>query len=457
MASGVEGNNTAGSSVNDFISKARGQQRKGLKPSGPELIAYARYLGIDPVVDHDLLWIAVDALEAPLPHDRTEHFDSDDRVFYYNTTTRVSSWTHPLEHIYREVYETIVNIRKSTRSVAEQQKLLHQMQLEVEQLEHDVQQEVQQWTEHTDDSGKRFFFNAAEKKSTWADPRPAKCHVLYLKKKMLRTLIGSCGSGDLGPTKRSKDAAGIDASLWSLPGDGGSGSRPVSVGLSSDAAAGYDAGGAGCVSAPAKNSSGAVALEPLASAAAGDEAEGSGSCSYGTDGTDAADDHGKKKKKKKKHEKVTLGELHGVDLRDVGPPPRPSRHLGHSQSEPSIGSKTSLPTASEEARPALGMQPGVPQLSSPVGLGEKCSDAAAPLSTLGRVHVKNGIRLKPLTSTDLATLANRSGRDVPMPALQNSNSVPTLLRPLDLKIPEPKDRPLERLVLAGEAKSADLT
>eukprot|EP00913_Durusdinium_trenchii_P004609 g4278.t1 len=50
----------AGLSVNDFISKTKTQQRQGLKPSGPELIAYARYLGIDPVADHDLLWIAVE-------------------------------------------------------------------------------------------------------------------------------------------------------------------------------------------------------------------------------------------------------------------------------------------------------------------------------------------------------------------------------------------------------------
>lgn len=77
---------------------------------------YARYLGIDPVADHDLLWIAVEALEAPLPSDWTEHFDSSDRVFYYNASTRVSSWTHPLEHVYRETYKTIVNLRGSSLS-----------------------------------------------------------------------------------------------------------------------------------------------------------------------------------------------------------------------------------------------------------------------------------------------------------------------------------------------------
>jgi hypothetical protein len=184
-------------SVNDFISKTKNQSRQGLKPSGPELIAYARYLGIDPVADGDLLWIAVEALEAPLPSDWTEHFDSNDRVFYYNATQRVSSWTHPLEHTYRETYKTIVNFRNANLAPQDRADRLHQLQLEVKQMEHDVQKEIQQWTEHTDEQGNRFYFNRDERQSTWTDPRPAKCQVLYLRIKMLR-LLQSSTSGTAG-------------------------------------------------------------------------------------------------------------------------------------------------------------------------------------------------------------------------------------------------------------------
>jgi len=184
----------AGLSVNDFISKTKNQQRQGLKPSGPELIAYARYLGIDPVADHDLLWIAVEALEAPLPSDWTEHFDSNDRVFYYNATTRVSSWTHPLEHIYRETYKTIVNFRNATLAPAERGEKLHQLQAEVKQMEIDVHKDIAQWSEHTDEQGNRFYFNREERQSTWTDPRPAKCQILYLRMKMLRLLQSGAGA-----------------------------------------------------------------------------------------------------------------------------------------------------------------------------------------------------------------------------------------------------------------------
>merc|ERR1719201_2187940 len=182
-----------GLSVNDFISKTKNQQRQGLKPSGPELIAYARYLGIDPVADHDLLWIAVEALEAPLPSTWSEHFDSNDRVFYYNASTRVSSWTHPLEHVYRETYTTIVNFRNSNMSSAERADKLQKLQAECEQMERDVHREISLWTEHHDEHGHRFYFNAQEKQSTWTDPRPAQCHLLYLKMKLVRVLSSCAG------------------------------------------------------------------------------------------------------------------------------------------------------------------------------------------------------------------------------------------------------------------------
>jgi hypothetical protein len=182
-----------GPSVNDFISKTKTRQKQGLKPSGPELIAYARYLGIDPVADHDLLWIAEEALAAPLPSEWTEHFDSSDRVFYYNATTHVSSWTHPLEHLYRETYKTIVHFRGASLSSQEKVDELHKLQQDCHQMEREVHDEITAWTEHTDDQGHRFYFNRVKGKSSWTDPRPAKCHILYLKMKMIRILCQQAG------------------------------------------------------------------------------------------------------------------------------------------------------------------------------------------------------------------------------------------------------------------------
>merc|ERR1712118_435537 len=188
-----ERDSSCGPSVNDFISKTKTRQKQGLKPSGPELIAYARYLGIDPVVDHDLLWIAEEALAAPLPAEWTEHFDSSDRVFYYNAATHVSSWTHPLEHVYRETYKTIVDFRNSNLTPQERSNQLHGLQHECQQQEQEVHREITAWSEHTDERGHKFYFNREVGHSSWTDPRPAKCHILYLKMKMIRVLCQHAG------------------------------------------------------------------------------------------------------------------------------------------------------------------------------------------------------------------------------------------------------------------------
>ena len=110
---------------------------------------YARYLGIDPAVDHDLLWIAEEALEAPLPSEWTEHFDSSDRVYYYNETTKGTSLTHPLENLYRDAYKTIVHFR-GAMSPQDRVDELRKLQQECEQMEREVEREVRKHKELTE-------------------------------------------------------------------------------------------------------------------------------------------------------------------------------------------------------------------------------------------------------------------------------------------------------------------
>ena len=65
--------------------------------SAREMIRYARHLGIDPVYDSDLLWIAEQAYDAPVPENWQEHLDEEHNIYYFNQLTGASSWTHPLE------------------------------------------------------------------------------------------------------------------------------------------------------------------------------------------------------------------------------------------------------------------------------------------------------------------------------------------------------------------------
>jgi len=188
--------------VNEFISKAQTQRQNGFAPSGPEFLAYARHLGINTVADHDLLWIAAESLEAPLPADWSKHNDSEERVFYYNASTRVTTWIHPLEHVHREAYKTVADCRSSHLSLEEKEDKFYCLQQEVEELEASARQETSQWSEHTDKNGNHFYFNREERCSTWTDPRPAFIHSCHLKTKMLQLLkSGPCASFDLAPTK----------------------------------------------------------------------------------------------------------------------------------------------------------------------------------------------------------------------------------------------------------------
>mmetsp|Transcript_44406 Transcript_44406/g.78082 ORF Transcript_44406/g.78082 Transcript_44406/m.78082 type:complete len:606 (-) Transcript_44406:51-1868(-) len=435
------------SSVNDFISKTKSQRRKGLKPSGPELIAYARYLGIDPVADHDLLWIAVEALEAPLPSAWTEHFDSNDRVFYYNASSRVSSWTHPLEQIYRDTYTTIVNFRNSNLSHVERAKQLQQLQAECEQMEREVHREIGLWTEHEDEHGHRFYFNSEEKQSSWTDPRPAKCQILYLKMKLVRNLASGAGTSGFtagmasgheasrfAPLSPRKEQEGWDRSAAGTGVTGGgtlansgagggvasdlgtkrpkvggdqSDSRRGSIefcgtssgtgapaGMGAATGGGHSARGSGATSGAPGAAGGAAATMDSDLLAGGSSLDDSslaggaaGSHYFGSDGEVDMERSKKHKKKKKKRDMSAPGDT------GVSNGARTVQSLNHSQSEPSVVGKAPPPMAADGgARNSLGPYPSVPQFPGGGGFDAQSES----LSTVGRTRVKAGIRLQPL-------------------------------------------------------------
>jgi len=185
--------------VNEFIARTKKCREKGLEPTKPELVAYAKYLGIDPVNHGDLMWISDEALKAPLPSEWTEHQDTADRVFYYNVHNHQSSWTHPMEQLHRDTYKNIVEYRSGNLSREEQLAELELQRKRVEEAEEETQKELESWTEHTDEQGQKFFYNKEQKCSVWTDPRPAKCHSLYLQIKALRVLGKGCGHSGTAP------------------------------------------------------------------------------------------------------------------------------------------------------------------------------------------------------------------------------------------------------------------
>jgi len=447
-AGGGGGGMPVASSVNDFISKTKSQKRKGLKPSGPELIAYARYLGIDPVADHDLLWIAVEALEAPLPSTWSEHFDSNDRVFYYNASTRVSSWTHPLEHVYRETYTTIVNFRNSNLSPAERGDKLQKLQAECEQMERDVHREISLWTEHHDEHGHRFYFNAQAKQSTWTDPRPAQCHILYLKMKLVRVLSSCAGAGAAAAAAASASGQG-EASRFAPSlaaasprreregGGGGGGSMPGDLGGKRAKVGG---GGVEPVDQFPRRGLGSSDLANMGCGSArgsGNESDAPSALTSAIDNEGWADaeaedgKHHHKRKKEKKKKKRDM-DLSGDDAGPHDKSTKERSNLNHSQSEPAVSTGKNREAAPPpEGHEARGLAGG-PYPTVPHNLGQFTAESES-LSSVGRARVKAGIRLQPLqpiTGGPLSGGGMSAASAMEVSSMHMSSSVPEL-KPLE--------------------------
>ncbi|CEL96980.1 unnamed protein product [Vitrella brassicaformis CCMP3155] len=384
---------TKSTTVNDFVSKAK---QGGIRPSGPELVAYARYLGIDAVTDADLMWIAEECLKAPLPPDYTEHFDSNDRIFYYNATTRTSTWIHPLESLYRDTYKEIRTFRNQTEMTAQEQlDKLYELRDQVAKCERQVQRAMKEWGEHTDSGGQLFYYNKRDGKSYWTDPRPPKFALYALKQKTLKICAQHAGVPLSSLQEPSDDEQ--DRSLPQRP------SAPPQAATSADRGEDTLPPGQGRrirgARQAAATSEWRTELEPPVQAARErpqerkseghvyeymeDEGVLSDAAGVLSDGG-----HQKKKKKKKKlRPPATDGEGSPTDeQRHFSPAPQP------------------VPFAPAESQPAVG-GPAPMQAS---GFGA--------LSEQGRARVKAGVRLAPLDARlpALPTLSG-PGTGLPMP------------------------------------------
>lgn len=74
-------------------------------PSEQEISDYAEYLGMVPGEDGPFLWIAEQALCAPLPEGWRELEDHLGRTFYLNSVTSESRWDHPYDEDYQKLFE----------------------------------------------------------------------------------------------------------------------------------------------------------------------------------------------------------------------------------------------------------------------------------------------------------------------------------------------------------------
>lgn len=76
------------------------------EPTEEDLVEYCGVLGMDPVADRDLMWLAREGLKAPLPVGWKPVKDiTSDEVYYFNYESGESIWEHPQDQRYREMYK----------------------------------------------------------------------------------------------------------------------------------------------------------------------------------------------------------------------------------------------------------------------------------------------------------------------------------------------------------------
>lgn len=68
-----------------------------------ELISMCEYLGIRVLSEPNMVWIAADALKAPLPVSWTAQKDSSGRTYFYNHLNNQTKLEHPLDPHFRKL------------------------------------------------------------------------------------------------------------------------------------------------------------------------------------------------------------------------------------------------------------------------------------------------------------------------------------------------------------------
>lgn len=74
------------------------------EPTDEEINEYAHFLQMDLPKDADLLWIAKEGLKAPLPYPWKPCLSRGQDIFYYNFESGQSTWEHPCDDFYRQMY-----------------------------------------------------------------------------------------------------------------------------------------------------------------------------------------------------------------------------------------------------------------------------------------------------------------------------------------------------------------
>mmetsp|Transcript_87621 Transcript_87621/g.194947 ORF Transcript_87621/g.194947 Transcript_87621/m.194947 type:complete len:372 (-) Transcript_87621:98-1213(-) len=194
-----------------------------LRPGGSEapppaveadLQEYGKSLGTDLRKDVDLTWIVREAFEAPLPSSWTEHVDAEGRVYFFNAVTEESTWSHPMDNVYRELLELIHGVRDKEATLPLERRASavrdHLMEVHTRALA-----QLEGWSGPYPSETGQYYYNERQSVSTWVSPIEGWEYELAVRHSVLhRCLL----AGDAGEEEDADDGESFfEAPILHLP------------------------------------------------------------------------------------------------------------------------------------------------------------------------------------------------------------------------------------------------
>jgi centrosomal protein CEP164 len=82
------------------------------EPTQQDVVDYAQWLGMQLPEDEGLLWIAREALRAPLPLYWKACRTDEAEVYYFNFKTGEAIWDHPRDDHFKEKYQRLKRLHE---------------------------------------------------------------------------------------------------------------------------------------------------------------------------------------------------------------------------------------------------------------------------------------------------------------------------------------------------------
>mmetsp|Transcript_23391 Transcript_23391/g.53982 ORF Transcript_23391/g.53982 Transcript_23391/m.53982 type:complete len:275 (-) Transcript_23391:33-857(-) len=143
---------------------SRGAEERALDPS---LASYALSLGIDVALDQDLLWLAQEAYNAPLPAGWIEYTSEQGQLYYCRQEFGETTWEHPMDQVYREAVSLVLKAREEQ---IHPEQCMDFIKRHLQEVRERAMRSLQGWSGPYQSEQGEYYHHDILKVSSWDNP-----------------------------------------------------------------------------------------------------------------------------------------------------------------------------------------------------------------------------------------------------------------------------------------------